>query len=55
MELELELVPLSMMISLPSVAALIVVVGDSVSTAHLNDAGEKLIFPTASTALTVNV
>src|SRR5678816_2249361 len=55
MELELVLVPLATMVLLPSVAALIDVVGDRVSTFQVNDAGDELIFPTLSCALTLNV
>jgi hypothetical protein len=55
MELELELVPLATMALLPSIAAVIDVVGDTVSTFQVNDAGDGLIFPTLSWALTLNV
>jgi hypothetical protein len=55
MESELVLVLLVRLVLLPSVAAWIVVVGDTVSTTHVNDAGEGLIFPTMSWARTLNV
>jgi hypothetical protein len=54
-ESEFVLVPLSNMVLFPSIAAVIVVVGATVSTVQVSDAGEKLTFPTRSTALTLNV
>src|SRR5678815_157385 len=55
MEVELELVPLATMVLLPSIAVLINVVGDRVSTFQVNDAGNGLVFPTLSWDLTLNV
>ena len=54
-ESELVMVPLSRIVLFPSTALLIVVVGATVSTVQVNEAGEKLIFPTWSTALTLSV
>jgi hypothetical protein len=36
----------------PSIAELIVVVGGVVSTVHVNEEGDGLVFPTLSSALT---
>src|SRR5688572_29280335 len=54
-ESESVMVPLSKMVLFPSIALLIVVLGATVSTVQVNEAGEKLIFPTWSTALTLNL
>jgi hypothetical protein len=55
MVLEFELEPLAIGAFLPSTAASIVVVGDTVSTFQVKDVGEELLLPTLSSALTLNV
>src|SRR5438093_1544449 len=54
-ELDLVLLPLVIALLLPSIAALIVVVGGTVSTPQLNDAGVRFMFPTLSSALILKI
>src|SRR5512145_891215 len=54
-ELDLVFVPFVMASSIPSIAKSMLVVGAVVSTVHVNDAGDGLIFPTLSLALTSRI
>ena len=54
-ELELVLVPLAITFLFPSVADSRVVLGEIVSMVQVNDAGKRLMFPTLSIDLTLNV
>jgi hypothetical protein len=55
MEVDLVLLPLVMVALLPSVAESMVVIGGVLSTVHVNDDGDGLIFPTLSSALTSKI
>src|SRR5678809_1581954 len=54
-EVDLVLLPLVTVALLPSVADLMAVEGGVVSTVHVNDDGDGLIFPTLSSALTSKI
>src|SRR4249919_3277694 len=54
-EVDLVLLPLVTVALLPSMAESMVVEGGVVSTVHVNDDGDGLIFPTLSSALTSKI
>jgi hypothetical protein len=54
-DVDLIVPPLVMALLLPSVAEFIEVAGGVVSTVHVNDDGDGLIFPTLSWALTSRI
>ena len=54
-ELDDVLPPVLNVVLLPSVAEIIVVVGETVSTVHVNDAGDGSLFVELSSASTLNI